>query len=141
MPDQRPLDGRVGRPVTEREERPMTMTTQSMYEKASREAREWRENFEALQRALVGETGASGIETAHKLRKEAERACAALAEVFDLAGWHANDEADANDDSPDDAVAHVNGLIRQICRQALADLKTPNVALSRAARRGRGEPA
>ena len=42
-------------------------------EKAAREAREWRENFDVLQRALVGETGASGIEVAHALRKDAER--------------------------------------------------------------------
>jgi hypothetical protein len=42
-------------------------------EKAAREAREWRENFNVLQRALVGETGASGIEVAHALRKDAER--------------------------------------------------------------------
>lgn len=44
-----------------------------MYDKAAREAREWRENFNVLQRALVGETGASGIEVAHTLRKDAER--------------------------------------------------------------------
>ena len=42
-------------------------------DKAHREAREWRENFETLQRALVGDTGASGIEVAHALRKDAER--------------------------------------------------------------------
>ena len=44
-----------------------------MYNKAAREAREWQENFNVLQRALVGETGASGIEIAHALRKDAER--------------------------------------------------------------------
>lgn len=42
-------------------------------DKANREAREWRENFATLQRALVGDTGASGIEVAHALRKDAER--------------------------------------------------------------------
>ena len=41
--------------------------------KAQREAEQWRQNFDALQRALVGETGASGIEVAHALRKGAER--------------------------------------------------------------------
>ena len=46
-------------------------------EKAHREAREWRENFAALQHALVGETGASGIETAHALRKDKAAAVAA----------------------------------------------------------------
>jgi hypothetical protein len=56
----------------------MTTTTcaddwRKIAEKAAREAREWRENFDVLQRALVGETGASGIEVAHALRKDAER--------------------------------------------------------------------
>lgn len=57
-----------------------TMTTQAsaedwkeLYETAVRHAAEWRENFQALQHALVGETGASGIEVAHALRKDAER--------------------------------------------------------------------
>jgi hypothetical protein len=56
------------------------MTTQActqdwkeMYEKAARQAADWRQNFDVLQRALVGDTGASGIEVAHKLRKDAER--------------------------------------------------------------------
>lgn len=59
-------------------------------DKANREAREWRENFAALQRALVGETGASGIEVAHALRKDAERyrwlAARLLAADFDYNG-------------------------------------------------------
>jgi hypothetical protein len=42
-------------------------------EKAQREAMEWRQNFDALQTALVGKTGASGIQVAHALRKDAER--------------------------------------------------------------------
>jgi hypothetical protein len=42
-------------------------------DKATREAAEWRENFASLQRALVGETGASGITVAAALRKDAER--------------------------------------------------------------------
>lgn len=42
-------------------------------EKVQREAAEWRQNFEVLQRALVGDTGASGITVAAALRKDAER--------------------------------------------------------------------
>lgn len=38
-----------------------------------RRAEEWESNFETLQRALVGETGASGITVAAALRKDAER--------------------------------------------------------------------
>ena len=41
--------------------------------KAQREAAEWRQNFEALQRALVGDTGSSGITVAAALRKDAGR--------------------------------------------------------------------
>jgi hypothetical protein len=41
--------------------------------KAQREAAEWRQNFTALQMALVGDTGASGITVAAALRKDAER--------------------------------------------------------------------
>lgn len=41
--------------------------------KAHREAAEWRQNFDVLQRALVGDTGASGITAAAALRKDAER--------------------------------------------------------------------
>lgn len=48
---------------------------------------------------------------------------AALREVHELAGWYADDEADAEDESPDDMVAHVNGLIRQICAKAIRAVK------------------
>jgi hypothetical protein len=41
--------------------------------KAQREAAEWRQNFDVLQRALVGDTGASRITVAAALRKDAER--------------------------------------------------------------------
>ena len=43
----------------------------------------------------------------------------ALDAVADLAGWHTDDEADKDDTSPDDMVAHVNGLIRRRCKAAL----------------------
>lgn len=48
-----------------------TALTWTAHAEANREAREWRENFATLQRALVGDTGASGIEVAHALRKDA----------------------------------------------------------------------
>ena len=57
---------------------------------AIHQAAEWRKNFGVLQRALVGETGASGIEVAHALRKDAERyrwlAARLLAADFDYNG-------------------------------------------------------
>ena len=43
----------------------------------------------------------------------------ALEAVADLAGWHTDDEADQDDTSPDDMVAHTNGLIRQLCKAVL----------------------
>ena len=43
----------------------------------------------------------------------------ALDAVADLASWHTDDEADSDDTSPDDMVAHVNGLVRQRCKAAL----------------------
>jgi hypothetical protein len=64
--------------VAHNERKKMTTTAcaadwREIAEKASREAREWRENFNVLQRAMVGETGASGIGVAHAMRKDAER--------------------------------------------------------------------
>ena len=44
----------------------------------------------------------------------------ALEDIYELAGWHCDDDADPNDASPRDAHAHTNGLIRQKCMSALA---------------------
>lgn len=52
----------------------------------------------------------------------------ALEAVADLAGWHSDDEAAPDDTSPDDMVAHVNGLIRQRCKAAIMG---PNVQSQR----------
>jgi hypothetical protein len=50
-----------------------TTDWRAIAEQAKREAAEWKQNFAVLQKALVGETGASGIEVAGLLRKDAER--------------------------------------------------------------------
>ena len=44
----------------------------------------------------------------------------ALEDIYELAGWHCDDDADPNNASPRDAHAHVNGLIRKKCLSALA---------------------
>lgn len=46
-------------------------------------------------------------------RKQRDRQAEALKEIHELAGWHTDDNADPDDQCPDDAVAHYNGLIRQ----------------------------
>jgi len=51
---------------------------------------------------------------------EANRMRSALEDIYELAGWHCDDDADPNDASPRDAHAHTNGLIRQKCVSALA---------------------
>ena len=51
---------------------------------------------------------------------EADRMRVALEDIYELAGWHCDDDADPNDASPRDAHAHTNGLIRQKCVSALA---------------------
>ena len=51
------------------------------------------------------------------MRKEIVRLIELLVDVEDLASWHCDDNADPNDDSPDDNVAHINGLIVQVCRR------------------------
>lgn len=46
----------------------------------------------------------------------------ALRECERLSGWHTDDAADPAETSPEDAVAHINGLIRREVRSALASL-------------------
>lgn len=36
-----------------------------------------------------------------------------LAECIDLLGWHSDDDADEENQSPEDQVAHINGLVRR----------------------------
>ena len=49
----------------------------------------------------------------------------AFHEIFDLAGWHTDDEADPANPSPEDQAAHVNGLIRQIALQFIVPASNP----------------
>ena len=43
----------------------------------------------------------------------------ALEQITELVSWHYDPEADPSNMSPDDNVAHVNGLVWQICRRVL----------------------
>lgn len=52
-------------------------------------------------------------------RERCEALEAALRAVHDYAGWHTDDDADEDNDSPDDMAAHLNGLIRKTCAKAL----------------------
>ena len=58
---------------------------------------------------------------------EANRMRSALEDIYELAGWHCDDDddADPNDASPRDAHAHTNGLIRKLCMSALAQKPAP----------------
>lgn len=53
------------------------------------------------------------------VHSQVKRMRKALKEIRDLARWHADIDADPEDQSPEDAVAHVNGLIMQICSRAI----------------------
>ena len=46
-----------------------------------------------------------------------------LHEIFGLAGWRTDDQADASNESPEDMTAHVNGLIRQKLAGVIYDLE------------------
>lgn len=43
-------------------------------------------------------------------------------EIYHLAEWHCDDDADESNQSPEDMTAHINGLIRQRCIEALRQL-------------------
>jgi len=46
-----------------------------------------------------------------------------LEQIADLAAWHCDLDADPNDESPEDMVAHVNGLIVKLCCEAIDRMK------------------
>lgn len=46
--------------------------------------------------------------------------------IYELAGWQSDDEADPDDQSPEDHLAHINGLIRQECLKILGMLDNQN---------------
>ncbi len=48
---------------------------------------------------------------------------AALEEIYDLAGWQSDDNAEENNTTPEDMTSHINGLIRQKCNTALQSFK------------------
>lgn len=54
-------------------------------------------------------------------RSAANRLRAVLETISELAAWHADDEADPANPSPEDQVAHINGLIRRACADALSN--------------------
>jgi len=81
-----------------------------------------------LEQLLVEHTAAAGRTRAALGRleflliekaAETDKMRAALKDIYELAGWHCDDDADPNDVSPRDANAHTNGLIRKKCLSAL----------------------
>ena len=87
-----------------------------------------------LEQLLVAHTAAAGRTRAALGRlefllieqaAETDKMRAALKDIYELAGWHCDDDADPNDDSPNDANAHTNGLIRKKCLSALTTKPAP----------------
>jgi hypothetical protein len=70
-----------------------------------------------------GPAMADGVGKARDKIKRLERVVGryrkALSDIYDMASWHTDDEADPGDESPDDMTAHTNGLIRLRIRKAL----------------------
>jgi len=54
-----------------------------------------------------------------------------LEQIADLASWHCDLDADPNDESPEDMVAHVNGLIVRLCREAITKLDEQNTEVGK----------
>ena len=52
-----------------------------------------------------------------KLKIESYEDC--LNEIYELCEWHTDDEADENNESPEDTISHINGLIRQKIKKLL----------------------
>ena len=55
------------------------------------------------------------------LRLRVERLEDAIREIADLASWHMDEDAEETNETPEDAVAHVNGLVWQKCMRLLAE--------------------
>lgn len=46
-------------------------------------------------------------------------------ECIEMLGWHADDDADPDNETPHDQTAHVNGLCRRILREAVEGSEQP----------------
>jgi len=55
-----------------------------------------------------------------ELHEQRDELLAALEYAYEMLEWHTDDDADPNDTSPEDAIAHTNGLVRQRIRAAIA---------------------
>jgi septal ring factor EnvC (AmiA/AmiB activator) len=80
--------------------------------------RQWREREPQLRAA---ETDLSELQVAYSvLKRHADALAEALESVESLASWHCDTETDPNNTSPEDNVAHINGIIVQETRKALS---------------------
>lgn len=74
----------------------------------ARWAAQYKQERDTLAKGLDAATTAGNL-----LAEQRDRLAEAMKEIHELAGWHTDDNADPDDQCPDDAVAHYNGLIRQ----------------------------
>lgn len=58
-------------------------------------------------------------ERIEELEAQVERMTSALRDIQCRSAWHCDEKADVEDTSPDDMVAHTNGIIFQICKKEL----------------------
>ena len=75
---------------------------------AEADARECRAERARYSDIVAGNMGA--------LENEVERTRLLLAAIAELVSWHMDTEADPDNESPKDQVAHVNGLVWQLCQ-------------------------
>jgi len=60
------------------------------------------------------------------LKRERDEAREAMREAMELLAWHADDEADPENLTPEDMTAHINGCVRAILRRALEQMEARN---------------
>ena len=60
-------------------------------------------------------SGKTAVQVTAELKKEGK----SDAEIAELVSWHCDQDADQSNESPEDNVAHVNGLVWQLCQRVL----------------------
>ncbi len=72
-----------------------------------------------LRRQINGKADIDEIVGADEALATIERLTKALDQIVGIASWHHDEDASFDDPSPDDAVAHANGLVVRVAREAL----------------------
>jgi len=70
------------------------------------------------------------IKKYHRSKRSVQSQVSLLNEIKILSEWHIDYDADENNDSPDDQVAHINGLIYQKAKKVTELINTSNGAVS-----------